>query len=232
MASREAIDFAHTLNKALLKQGATNEAAKFMTPLQIPKVLEAFDFVDPYVQAVLLQSVILLSMAEFRAIAHDYTELVDRSATSPDEWVRRKAAEFRNYPELAIDPDVADFDFSCVAGQEQAVLRPVQRTKSKMHDPIHFSLREEVRPPSQSLPPPKLPQPQQAAPKQPQVQPMNLSIADPKPAPQKVRPAAPMPEREKDKTKKKGKTAMTLEELQRSQAERADDWRYSTSRRK
>lgn len=232
MANREAIDFAHTLNKALLKQGATNEAAKYMTPLLIPKVLEAFEFVDPYVQAVLLQSVILLSMADFRAIAHEYTELVDRSATSPDEWVRRKAAEFRSYPELTIDPDIADFDFSCVAGQEQAVLRPLQRAKSKAHDPIHFSLREEVKPPSQSLPPPKLPQPQQAAPRQAQAQPTNLSIADPKPSLQKMKPPVPIPDRDKEKTKKKGKTAMTLEELQRSQAERADDWRYSTNRKK
>jgi hypothetical protein len=41
-----------------------------------------------------------------------------------------------------------------------------------------------------------------------------------------------MPDRDKDKTKKKGKTAMTLEELQRSQAERADDWRYPTNRKR
>jgi hypothetical protein len=99
---------------------------KFMTLLHLPKILEAFDFVDPYVQAVLPQSVILLPTEKFRAIEHEYAQLVELSATSPDEGVRRKAAEFGHYPKLTIDRDIADFDFSGVAGQEQAVLHEIE----------------------------------------------------------------------------------------------------------
>jgi hypothetical protein len=106
------MEFANFINTALLKQDATIEASKHMNGAGIRRIINCFSIIDPYVQAVLLQSVITLPSHEFEAIKTEYSELIGLVSDSEDEWVRRKAAKFRNFPELTVDDDVAEFDFS------------------------------------------------------------------------------------------------------------------------
>jgi hypothetical protein len=146
-------DFASFINTNLLKPGATIEASKHMNHNGIHRILGSFSIIDPYVQAVLLQSVINIPLHEFELIQNEYSQLIDLASNSEDEWVRRKASEFRNYPHLTVDEDISEFDFSGVFDENPTSSATFQRTPSAQRNPVHFQLLMPMRTPSDQLPP-------------------------------------------------------------------------------
>lgn len=89
----------------LLRPNATLEANKQLLQ-NIDQIKENFNLYDPYIQAVLIQSVINLSASDFDKISKDYFELIKIAKDSQDEWVRRKAFEFSEYPKIKIEDDI------------------------------------------------------------------------------------------------------------------------------
>jgi hypothetical protein len=79
------MEFANFIYTALLKQGATIEASKHMNGAGIHRIMNCFSIIDPYVQAVLLQSVINLPSHEFEVIKTEYSELIGLASDSEDE---------------------------------------------------------------------------------------------------------------------------------------------------
>jgi hypothetical protein len=225
--------FATRLNTTLLKPGATMEASKYMTS-SIRKILESFTLIDPYVQAVLLQSVIHISASDFDGIRPEYSELIVLARDSEDEWVRRKAAEFQHFPQLTIDEDITEFDFSGVFSEKPMALPTISPAASGHRDAVHFTLRQMVKRPSDGLPPPKL-APQAPAPRPPPP-PMERSVPPAlpnlaaRPVPfQHAYPPPPQERSEKATSNKPKKKLVTLDELQ---AEREAEFRPDTRRRK
>jgi hypothetical protein len=216
-------DFANMLNATLLKPGATMEAFRHMTGATIHRVIASFPLLDPYVQGIMLQSVINLSLPEFDAIQGGYSELIRLARQAEDEWVRRKAAEFQNFPQLTIDEEVTELDFPGVFDDQPMV---VPAAAPADPEEMHFTWREDVKPPSSELPPPRMPQKTQQLPVQRPPPPARPLIAPPPVPPPRPPPWAPPEKDLKRSTKKK---ALSIEELQ---AERALDYRPDATKKK
>lgn len=96
----------------LIRENATLEAKKQLLQ-NIGQIKKFFNEYDPYIQAILIQSVINISEDEFSKIASEYHELIDMAKQSSNEWVKRKADEFSDFPKIKIDEDIHnDFDIS------------------------------------------------------------------------------------------------------------------------
>ena len=143
------------LNNSILKEGATEDAAKALVS-SIKNIRDSFALLDPYVQAVLIQSVFMLSPTDFSKIEAEYREIIELGMTSSDEWVKRKAQEFQHYPKITPPSDLDVIDFSPLSDSKPNAIKTLQRTQSKRCDATHFKLKVEVRPPSAGLPPPTL----------------------------------------------------------------------------
>lgn len=149
--------FARTVNNHLYKIGATKDATQFMIPEKIEKIRDSFDFLDPYVQAILIQSVVNLESRDFDRIADVYKEIIAAGMKSVHDWVRRKAIEFSTFPEFNLgDQLVDDIDLSKLNDSRQNAIRGLKRTQSRQHDTMHFRLDEPVSAPSGRLPTPRL----------------------------------------------------------------------------
>jgi hypothetical protein len=215
-------DFANSLNAALLKPGATMEASQYLTGSIIHRVIASFPVLDPYVQAVLLQSVLNLPAPQFDAIHNEYFDLIRLARDSEDEWVRQKANEFQNYPSLTIDHEGPKFEFRGGFDDQPMIVPPDRQTSL---DEVHFTLNEDVKPPSSELPAPRIlpklppPAPRPVAPVVP--------VARVTPVIQSRPPPLVTPEKDNKKSTKK--KALSFEELQ---AEVALDYRPDTTRRK
>jgi hypothetical protein len=198
--------FASFLNSSFWKADATQEASRYMTSQYIQKIKDCFHLIDPYVQAILLQSVINLTTSQFERIATDHHELCAMCATSEDEWVRRTALAFSEYPKLTVGDDILEFDFQFLSDPKPSPVSNVRRAASRSHvESPHFHLNEPVVPPSQRLPPPRLPQQQSEGPRRIQ-QPLSLGISGPVPSSSSI-PSFEKPD------KKKGKTAVDPSDL-------------------
>jgi hypothetical protein len=198
------LEFANFINTTLLKQGAMIEASKHMNLPAIRRIIPCFSIIDPYVQAVVLQSVINLPSHEVDAIKTESSEMIGLASDSEDEWVRRKAAEFRNFPELIVDDAIAEFDFSGVFPDKPTGLLTFQRGSSAQRNRVHFTLAVSEMAPSNLLPPvtwPQLPLPQPSATEWPQPKPAMIqgSTVDM----QKERGRESEKEREKEKERNK-----------------------------
>jgi hypothetical protein len=147
--------FAVWLNARLQKPGATIEASEYMTGPTIRKIIAWFSLIDPYVQAVVIQSVIALSPTEFSLIQNDYSDLIRLASHSEDDRVRKKAAEFRDFPRLTFDEESPEFNFTN-RFDDQPMAAVIEGTDEAGTD---FRWREEIKPPSNefllSRPPPK-----------------------------------------------------------------------------
>jgi hypothetical protein len=223
--------YANSINETLLKPGTTRKASEYMTADRISRILESFPLMDPYVQAVLLQSVVHISSDEFHAIRPEYSKLIDIASDSRDQWVRRKAAEFRTFPRLTVDDDISEFDFSGVFDDTQSILPTFQRDSPEQRGPVHFSMVRPVKAPSDELPPIPRPMAPRAL-----VPPPERLPPRPIPAPRAMpeRDVERNREREKEREreremKKNKKKVFSIEELQ---AERNADYRPDTKRRK
>ena len=151
-------EYAVKLNNRLLKEGATDDEATRVMLQSSEKVRDAFRRLDPYVQAILIQSVFRLSPSEFGRIEPSYREIIDIAMKSNDEWVKRKAQEFQNFPKITPLNDGA-IDFSVIGDPNPNAIRTIHRTQSKSREQRPFKLKKEVDPPSKSLGPPVLQEP-------------------------------------------------------------------------
>ena len=84
---------------SLLRVDVILEAKKQLIQ-NIGSILENFNNIDPYVQGVLILGAINLSPSEFRNISSEYGRLIDKAKSSDDEWVRRIANEYSQYPNI------------------------------------------------------------------------------------------------------------------------------------
>ena len=115
----EAQNYANSLNKTLLRVEATEDARNQLMKSKMKLLKEAFPYIDPYVQCVILQSVIYLNKNQFNDIKNDYFLLIESVKNSSDEWVRRKAFEFSEYPTIQTDQDINEsFDMSAFINYE------------------------------------------------------------------------------------------------------------------
>jgi hypothetical protein len=211
------LNFVDRLNAILRKPGATIEASRYISPDRVHRIVETFPSLDPYVQGVILQSVIALTPDDFGAIRNEYLELLAVTRESQDDWVRRKAGEFENCPELSIDDDITELDFSGLSDDRPTALLIGEDDQPESR---HFSWKEVVRPPSTELPAPRLSQKSGPA-----------VLAKP------VTTAAPIPQRlsvfpavlDSDGKNPAKKKMISLEELQ---ADQDLDFRPRTDRRR
>jgi hypothetical protein len=226
------LDFIERINTTLRKPGATIEASQYLSRDKIHRIIEIFSQIDPYVQGVLLQSVINLSSDGFESIEKEYLELLSLARDISDEWVHRKAKEFERFPVLTIDEEITELKFSGLFEDYPTALNISEDTEPEIR---HFSWKDEVKPPSYELPPPRLPQ--KSGPKTAPL-PLSTSTSIPRSRPSSTFPFPPSSSaitgKEKEKEKEKEikqtkKKAVSLEELQ---SEQAEDYRPESTRKK
>lgn len=141
---------------SLMRLNATIEAKKQLIQ-NIGQIKVNFKLYDPYIQAVLIQSVVNLTEPEFGKISNDFHEIIDIAKDSPNEWVRRKAFEFSDFPKIKIDTDINDnFDISSLenfllgstyGNADSGEIIPESDEEVELLDP-------DLKPPSSSLKPP------------------------------------------------------------------------------
>lgn len=137
-------------------------SAKVQLLQNMDQIKESFNSFDPYVQAILIQSVINFSATEFEKISKDYFELISIAKDSPSEWVRRKAFEFSEYPKIKIDEDIQDtYDIAPLKG---LLLGNFDSAKDQLNseeenldsDQVLEMLDPNLRPPSDTIKPSSL----------------------------------------------------------------------------
>ncbi|KAH0793648.1 hypothetical protein GPJ56_002369 [Histomonas meleagridis] len=149
--SKEDQSYADTLNKLIRRPGASDQAAKTLSPNSIQRVIDNFHLLDPYIQAIIVQSVINLKIEEFNKIAEPYAQLIELANQSENEWVKRTAFQFKDYPIITPCDDINTFDLSAIDVLQSAQIQINPQVQ-------HFKSNMIIKPPSASLPPPKLPE--------------------------------------------------------------------------
>ena len=148
--NKEDQSYADTLNKLIRRPGASDSASKVLNLNTIQRVFDNFHLLDPYIQAIIVQSVINLTNEEFKKISEPYSKLIELANQSENEWVKRTAFQFKNYPTITPCEDMNTFDLSAID-----VPQSHNQNNPQVH---HFVSNMVVKPPSESLPPPKLPE--------------------------------------------------------------------------
>lgn len=103
--------FVQQISNNLGKLGSTKNGASYLCPKEIGRVSKIFKYLDPYVQAVLLQSVVYVPNYENSPdIIKGYKSLIDQGLQSSDEWVLSTSRAFQNYPQITyeIDPEILE----------------------------------------------------------------------------------------------------------------------------
>lgn len=144
-------DYAAKLNKLIRRPGTSDSIKRHMLSSDggIQKLIENFDFLDPYIQALSIQCVVNMSESEFRSIERKYAELIALGSRSDSEWVQKSAAMFAHYPAIEPCDDMRSIDLSVLEHSDGAGAHSGGK---------HFSSDRIVRAPSELLPPPKLPE--------------------------------------------------------------------------
>lgn len=136
--------YARQLNNVFFRIGATEEARKQMIPQNMEKMKKEFQFMLPYVQAVLLQSVIYLTEEQFNSIENDYRELIIQGQSSEDGWVKLISSKFENYPKLGN----SDSEYSQKEDSDQmnySGLTPLIINNSKVENMLPTSQEESIK---------------------------------------------------------------------------------------
>lgn len=146
--------YATSLNSSLIKAGAAEEASNQLRPNNMQRLVDNFSRFDPYVQAILIQSVVFLSDQQYSQISEDYQKLIEFGKASTNDWLKRTATRFENYP------NISHLDEQIHIEIPEGVGKSFISTSSEVSntDPIHFRLSPEntIKPPSASLRPPQL----------------------------------------------------------------------------
>lgn len=164
---------AASLNISLLKPGSAVEASKQLNPGNMQKLIATFPLFDPYVQATIIESIVLLNDHQFEAIMGGYQDLINIGIKSENKWVSVTAEKFQNYPLTILPNEQIKVDLpNCTISN--LLSNPTQPTHI---NPIHFTLWEEdfIKPPSQLLPEPGI-----RKPKKPDIPPESI-LEKPKP---------------------------------------------------
>ena len=101
--------FQQRLSKELFKSGSSEFAALYLTEEYIENVSEIFPYLDPYIQGVLLQSVVFLKTfppeeVQNSVIRKYYFHLIEMGKESSDDWVKSLAELYQNYPKINHPP--------------------------------------------------------------------------------------------------------------------------------
>ena len=101
-------EFQQRLNNDLFKSGSSEEASLYLTKDKIKNVSVIFPNLDPYIQGVLLQSVVFLPQfpsedTEGSIVREYYFQMIKMGLESSDEWVRNIAELYQNYPNFSYD---------------------------------------------------------------------------------------------------------------------------------
>lgn len=155
--------YARQLNNIFFRVGATEEAKRQMIPENMEKMKKEFQFVLPYVQGVLLQSVIYLTDEEFSAIEEDYRELIAQAQSSDDEWVKIISSKFENYPKLSsgisqvgLNEEYDQYDYSGLTplvvnnSNIENMIPPSQDELARINTNRNYKINS-VEPPSKSF---------------------------------------------------------------------------------
>ncbi|OHS92765.1 hypothetical protein TRFO_12321 [Tritrichomonas foetus] len=140
--------YARQVNSVLHRIGATEEAKKQMIPENMKTIIDEFEFIDPYVQCVLIQSVLNMSLEQFNTIKDEYAEIIRKAKMSDNKWSNQIASMFDSYPDIKFDQDInfsnlnIDDSFPSMFNLSRNAANPNYRT-------------EDVKPPSRNLPAPK-----------------------------------------------------------------------------
>lgn len=155
--------YARQLNNVFFRIGATEEAWKQMIPENMDKMKKEFRFMHPYVQAILLQSVIYLSEEQFSSIENDYHELIVQGQSSDDDWVKFICSKFENYPKLSNaessqneNEDQGQFDYSGLTplvinnSNVNSIIQTNQEDSIKIKSNVNYTINS-VEPPSRKF---------------------------------------------------------------------------------
>lgn len=93
--------YARQLNSIFFRVGVSEEAKKQLIPENMEKMKKEFQYMIPYVQSIILQSVIYLTSEQFSQIEKDYRELIVIAQSSNDKWVKNISNKFQNYPDFS-----------------------------------------------------------------------------------------------------------------------------------
>lgn len=75
-------------------------------------LVEAFDDLNEYTQSTFIQSVLYASREEFDSIKDNFKIIIDKAKNSTDDWVKKTAETFEDYPNIkrgVIDDDYSSF---------------------------------------------------------------------------------------------------------------------------
>lgn len=145
----ESSGYAEKLNKLIRRTGVSETIANNILKTGFQNLINCFDDLDPYIQAMSIQCVINLKTDEFNKIKDKYREIIELGSKSENEWVQRSAYMFKDYPNIRQCDDFHDFDLSVLESD---------KNENDANEKKHFNLDLVVKPPSSSLPPPKLPE--------------------------------------------------------------------------
>ena len=147
-------EFARQQNRLLMNSNKTLDAYKLLIdPNKLDKIKASFDFIDPYCQAVLIQSVINLDSRQFSSIEQKYREIIAKGLQSPDEWVKRTAHRFSEFPKIITDEDIdSALDISALES-----IKAQRTTSGTFINYIEERLDPTIKPPSQEIQQPVLP---------------------------------------------------------------------------
>ena len=130
----------NNLNEQLMKSTSFELASKKINSIDgIKEILLFFKDLDPYVQCIILQSVLFLSSIEFENIKEYYLNLINIANQSTDEWVRQFSIIFKNYPNINIPDEIPLFEGNL---NEIIFNDPFQKPINNINDKKHFNLKE------------------------------------------------------------------------------------------
>ena len=223
------------MNDNVWNQNSTEDASKRIDSVdKIDELCQNYQQIDPYVKAILIQSVIFLDNQKFNEVEQAYHRLIEKAENDNDMWVQRTAKIFKNYPNLEI-PD--DFVIQGPLVEDNNFIDPFKAPEfvNETHKDFHCEQMTIPRPPSESIEPPKaidprskdihreqqMPKPSMQQPIRPpdanhqQFQPPIQQIPKPEKKEKKVLPMVPPPKQEKipikvEQPKKEKKTKKVI----------------------
>jgi len=140
------------LNESLMKKNSAENAAKIIKVAdKIQEILQIFWEIDPYVQCVLISSVVELKSSEFESIEPYYRNLIHLAQQSSDEWVKQISSVFRDYPSISQIDSFPNFSPKSVDFEYYDPFEEAKYEEPKSHFVLDPSFKRE--PPSARLKP-------------------------------------------------------------------------------
>ena len=143
------------LNDTLMNPNSTEDASKRIDSNEkFEELCQSYQQIAPYVKTVRIQSVIFLDDKKFHEIRHSFQKFIALAIKDEDEWVRRTAQIFQNYPEMEI-PD--DFIIQGPLQEGDDFVDPFQAPYFTVPSVQHFNYDDKLllKPPSSNIEEPK-----------------------------------------------------------------------------